>query len=69
MIYNSIKVILDSTYLIAYVVKTSLQTMMNAPQAPVKTVQLAMTKSTLTLALASMDMMEKTVKTVIMLHN
>ena len=42
---------------------------MNAPQAHVKTVQLAMTKSTLTLALASMDMMGKTVKTVIMLHN
>ena len=38
MIYNSIKVILDSTYLIAYVVKTSLQTLMNASQVHVKMV-------------------------------
>ena len=37
---------------------------MNALQAPVKTVQLALTKSTLTLVIALMDTMDPTVKMV-----
>ena len=37
---------------------------MNAPQVPVKTVQLALTKSTLTLAVVLMDTMDPTVKMV-----
>ena len=42
---------------------------MSAPQALVKTVQLALTKSTLTLAIAWMDIMDKTVKMVKMQHH
>ena len=43
--------------------------LMSAPQALVKTVQLALTKSTLTLAIAWMDIMDKTVKMVKMQHH